>query len=171
MKKLFYRLLIALVVIACAMPFFMHDRYGRPLMTLADLKMPDLKTPDLPVSLADKLGSDDSRDHAAGGAQNSDDTVTVYRWKDDQGIWHFSDNVNPDGSSEALQVSLASNGGGGSRDESPASGEADPRLPGGDNTSIPILPILHAGETLEQARNVDKVLQQRYQQQEQILAH
>ena len=82
MKKLFYRLLIALVLIACTMPFFMHDRYGRPLMTVEDLKMPDLKTPDLPYSLADKLGSDDSSDHASDSPQQSDDTVIVYRWKD-----------------------------------------------------------------------------------------
>ena len=171
MKKLFYRLLIALVVIACAMPFFMHDRYGRPLITVADLKMPDLKTPELPVSLADKPGSDDNRDNTAGNPQKSDDTVTVYRWKDDQGIWHFSDNVNPEGSSEALEVSLASNGGSRSRDESPASRQGDPQQPGGGDTLMPVVPILHAGETMEQARNVDKVLQQRYQQQEQILAH
>ena len=149
----------------------MHDRYGRPLMTVEDLKMPDLKTPDLPYSLADKLGSDDSSDHASDSPQQSDDTVIVYRWKDDQGIWHFSDNVNPEGSSEALQVSLASNGGSRSRDESPVSKQEDPLLPGGGDTLTPVLPILHAGETLEQARSVDKVLRQRYQQQEQSLAH
>jgi len=45
MKKLYYRLLLTLVVLACVLPFIMKDEYGRPMMTVSDLKMPDLKLP------------------------------------------------------------------------------------------------------------------------------
>jgi len=169
-KKLFYRLLLTVVVVACVMPFFMHGRYGQPLMTVVDLKMPKLEMPDWSLSDSGQPVKEGDSNHAAAMPAGSGDSVTVYRWQDDRGIWHFSDDVNPEGGSEAVNVSF--NAG-----VSESGAEPPTPMPASSQTLAEVdvlsstLPLLHAGETLNQARNVEKILQQRYQHQEQILAH
>lgn len=170
MKKLFYRLLLTVVVVACVMPFFLHGRYGQPLMTVAELKMPKLEMPDWSLTDSGQSVNEGDRNLADDRPAGRADSVTVYRWQDDHGIWHFSDDVNPKGDSEAVNVSF--NGG-------VSESGAEPSKPmtvasqalAEEDTLPPTIPLLHAGETLDQARNVEKILQQRYQHQEQILAH
>ena len=167
MKKLFYRLLLTMVVVACVMPFVLRDRYGQPLMTVSSLKMPDLKIPgkDLIGGLVNVNGDNNP-------PADKEGIVTVYRWQDDQGIWHFSDKVNPDGRSEVMDVRLNAN-----VTQAPANQATDtagtPQSEAGGDTLLQpgVIPLLNAGETLKQARNVEGLLQQRYQRQEQTLAH
>ena len=161
MKKLYYRALLTIVVLACVMPFVMKGTDGRPLLQLSELKMPNLAVP-----------GKESIDHLTdtfeqAGPARQPDKVTVYRWKDDQGIWHFSNTENPGGKGETVQVSL-------DRTAAPttANGAAPQSRPASRAEELleEPLPILHAGEVLEQARNVETVLQQRYQRQEQMVS-
>lgn len=164
MKKLYYRLLLTMIVLASVMPFIMKGQDGRPLMTLANLKMPDLKVPGKETMSTIVDGASDNNPLAKKDAE-----VTVYRWQDDQGIWHYSDAVNPQGESEALAVKLNNNV---SESRSvnndmaaaPAQVDVDKLLQPG------AIPLLNAGETLQQARNVEKLMQQRYQNQERLLS-
>jgi len=163
MKKLYYRVLLTIVVLACVMPFVIKGGDGRPLLQVSELKMPALAVPGKEAigQLADKLDQDAKSDRQG-------DAVTVYRWQDDQGIWHFSDAANSTGARETMQVSVNKNV------------VAKPDDRGNDKASVAgnraeellsePLPLLHAGEILEQARNVETVLQQRYQRQEQALS-
>jgi len=162
MKKIYYRTLLTIVIVACLMPFVIKGRDGRPLLQLTDLKMPALA-----VSGKESIGRlGDSFDQSEKSARQTD-KVTVYRWQDDQGIWHFSDAENPAGHSEAVQVSL---------DKTvPAMPLSDTSAPGrpanrAEELLAEPLPLLHAGEVLEQARNVETVLRQRYQRQEQLVS-
>lgn len=156
MKKIYYRTLLTIIVVACLMPFVIKGRDGRPLMQLTDLKMPALAVPG-----KESIGG--MTDSFASSTQT--EKVTVYRWQDDQGIWHFSDAENPSGQSEAVQVSLDRTIPGTPVNE--ASAQARPASRAEEMLAEP-MPLLHAGEILEQARNVETVLQQRYQRQEQL---
>jgi len=96
------------------------------------------------------------------------DTVTVYRWQDDQGIWHYSDGANPQGQSEALNINVNAN-------ITSMTKAAESDSSAGPATNAEALldqphPLLHAGEVLQEAKNVEKVLQQRYRRQEQLLS-
>lgn len=158
MRKFFYRLLLVIIVMACGMPFIMKDQYGDPLMTLADIKMPGLSIPG--------KGLNNDGENAATAKR---DAIAVYRWQDDQGAWHFSDSENPDGNSETIKISYSA---GISRTgDASLSGNVPPPQQSRSNVEDLLesgaIPLLHAGEIMQQARDVEMLLQQRYQQQEQ----
>jgi len=162
MKKIYYRALLAIIVLACVMPFVIKDRDGRPLLQISELKMPVLTVPDKESigRLADSLDQQDKSDR-------QEDKVTVYRWQDDQGIWHFSNTENPNGQSETVQIRV-------DRTVAMTPDNGVPTRADSTNRAEQLLdeplPILHAGEVLQQASNVETVLQQRYQRQEQLVS-
>jgi len=163
-KKLYYRLLLTIIVLASVMPFIMKGQDGRPLMTMANLKMPDLKIPG-----KDAVGTliDDTRDNTS--LEEKDAVVKVYRWQDDGGVWHFSDDANPEGQSEVVDVQLNAS----VTETNTVQAAGASQVPGADVDKLlqpGFIPVLHAGEALDQARNVEKLLQQRYQNQEQTLS-
>lgn len=164
MKKLYYRTLLTIVVLACIMPLVIKGRDGRPLLQLSELKMPELALPGR-AAVVGALAETPGQQAQPAGQQ---DSVTVYRWQDDQGVWHFSNTANSAGPSETLQVDINNNIVASSTDhadaeEPPPGGRAEALL------SAP-LPLLHAGEAIDEARNVETVLQQRYQRQERMLS-
>lgn len=89
--KRFIRLLITLLIAAGVIPFFYpwHD----PLLSWREVKLPqlpELEAPDLPA------------------ISTGDDTVTVYRWQDSSGGWHFG-NEPPAGGSEYQRLQIDPN--------------------------------------------------------------
>ena len=88
----FIKLLILLVIIALAAPFFIKGQDGRPLMTLEDIKKPDSLE-----NYAESLGK--MGDSVSGVAKDSsskspESPAKVYSWRDEQGNVHYS-NVPP----------------------------------------------------------------------------
>jgi len=162
MKKIYYRSLLAIIVLACVMPFVIKGRDGRPLLQLSDLKMPAIAVPG-----KDSIGRLANSLDQGGKPTREADKVIVYRWQDDQGIWHFSDADNPLGDSETLQVSLDRTVTEPPTNDTPAQVGSASRA---EELLAEPLPLLHAGEVLEQARNVGTVLQQRYQRQEELVS-
>jgi hypothetical protein len=78
--------LLALLVVAGAAPFILPLDEGRPLLSLDDLKAPSL--PELPkVDLTSPAGESAAEPGPA----------HVYRWKDEGGNWHYSDEAPPEG--------------------------------------------------------------------------
>ena len=74
--KLFVKLLITALVLAVLLPFtILKDDSGRPLMSLRDLKMPDVSMPVQPDTEAVK------------GEGIKD---VIYQWRDDQGNLNFT---------------------------------------------------------------------------------
>jgi len=90
---MFYKLMIALLVIGGLAPFtFIKGKDGQPLMNFSDIKMPDTTLPDL--SMPDL-------------AKDSDETAvegTVYKWKDSNGSWQFTSEPPPKGKSFSSTV-------------------------------------------------------------------
>lgn len=82
---MFYKLMIALLVIAGLAPFtFIKGKDGKPLMSFSDIKMPDSSIPDI------KLPDLETKDNAVQDG-------TVFKWKDQNGIWQFSSEPPPKG--------------------------------------------------------------------------
>lgn len=78
--KFFVKLLIALLVLAVLLPFtVLKGKDGSPLMSLDDLKLPDLSLPEVPDSIGiPEVGSAINR------------TDVIYQWRDAKGELHFT---------------------------------------------------------------------------------
>ena len=85
--RFFVKLLIVAIVIAVMLPFtFLKGKDGRPLMSLDQLKGPDLAMPKLPSGITTPLTTPGS-----GGKD------VVYKWKDAAGVTQFSSTPPPAG--------------------------------------------------------------------------
>ena len=91
--KLFYKLLLFVLVAAIAAPFVLRDRDGRPLMSIHDLRIPEIALPDT-SRLKDVVRvTTDSVKTASDEAHDTTGTTThtrIYKWQDEEGGWHFS---------------------------------------------------------------------------------
>ena len=133
------------------------------MMTVSELKMPSLKLPGS-TTLDDLLPTS----KVSSTSPQSKSGVTVYKWQDDQGIWHFSNKDNRDGDSITMVIDANRNVTSMPRAVKPVAATGVPMSRAEALLAEP-LPILHAGEVLQEARNVENILQQRYQRQERAL--
>ncbi|MFQ5508950.1 MAG: DUF4124 domain-containing protein [Leptospirillia bacterium] len=97
-----------LLAVAIALPLVLKGADGKPLFSFSDLrapKLPPIPTVNLPdVHLPDVHLPDIKMDS---GKAEPDAPLTVYRWQDADGNWHFSDR-SPDGvSAEKTEVQAA----------------------------------------------------------------
>jgi hypothetical protein len=90
--------IILLVVLAFVIPFFLKGPDDRALISPDKIKLPKIKLP--------QKATEDTRPQAA-SLKRSPETKyrKVYKWKDKDGIWHFTDYPNPDGPSQVIYVS------------------------------------------------------------------
>lgn len=102
--KLFIKVMILLVVLACAAPFILKRSDGLPWMSVSDLKAPDISMPDV-KPLADKISS--LSDGKAG--KESPEPTMVYKWKDKNGVWHFADKESTTSPGEAIKIDAHAN--------------------------------------------------------------
>ena len=103
--KILVKLLLILLVLGAVVPLWLKDPAGRPVMVVEDwLRMPAqldgllAKARRALQTLAAGLESADAVD--AGQQPESD--AQYYRWQDERGRWHFSDQPPPDGSAAQL---------------------------------------------------------------------
>lgn len=88
--KLFVKLMLALLVLALALPFtFLKDDHGNSLMSFSDFSMPDFKIPDFP-----DVPSGKSLVPSVNGAAGMD---VFYKWHDAEGNVHFTTEPPADG--------------------------------------------------------------------------
>lgn len=90
--KLFIKLLLFVVVLALAAPFFMKKPDGTPMLTLQSLGL---------GAVSNKVSAvlPDSRPELP-------KTAEVYRWQDEKGAWHYSDKAQtPAAQKHQLQIS------------------------------------------------------------------
>lgn len=88
--KLFGKLLIATLVIGLLLPFtILKGKDGKPLMSFSSLKMPEMGLPDVP-----SLPKSTSTGLTTGAG--SDNTV-IYQWKDSSGSIQFTNSLPPEG--------------------------------------------------------------------------
>lgn len=167
--KLFAKLLLAALVLAVLLPFtILKDDSGNTLMSFSDFSLPDFSLP----SVSDKLP--DVKQITPGGnlLQGED---TVYQWRDDDGNLHFSTEppaqgieyevrrFDPDANviqSVKLPSGQKAEKAGGNRDAAVSAEPAEIGIP-------------YTGESIqklfEDARNLEKLLGQRFDDQEKAI--
>ncbi|MDJ0776265.1 MAG: DUF4124 domain-containing protein [Gammaproteobacteria bacterium] len=161
--KLFAKLMIALLVIAMALPFtVLKDDSGKPLISFSDLKMPDFSLPDFGEveQLAPTIDS-------AGSGKS-----LIYEWYDGAGNRNFSSEPPPEGVEYTVRgydpdanviqaVKLPDE----AQPEEVAGGDAEPVTEPGEIGNP--YSQENIDKLFEDARNIEKLLNQRLQQQEQ----
>ena len=160
--KLFAKLMIAVMVIAVALPFtVLKDDNGKPLLSFSDLKMPDLSMPDF--GKVEQL----TPNIDIGGGKD-----LIYEWYDAAGNRNFSSEPPPEGveytvrgydpNANVIQaVKLPEE-----NEEEGVGDAAEPIKKPGDGVN-PYSP--EAVEKLfEDAKNIEKLLNERLKQQEQV---
>lgn len=157
MKKLYYKLLITVLVLALVLPFIMRDRYGNYLMTLEDLKMPRLSLP----------GGNTVQQMTAAAGQQLDDhglldeaVVQVYKWQDTQGVWHYGEKAPQNGTAQLMNIHTQPPAVAGEPVPAPATADQEEPSVGFD------LPLLHAADTLHEAQHLQQKLNEHYERQQ-----
>ncbi len=180
---LFFKLMMFLVVLALAAPFVMKGPDGRPLMTLDDIKMPDVKVPEVPDSvknLSDKLP--DIKNPLSDSQPSSAKANKVYSWTDANGNVQFSNtppsgvtNVkateyHPDANVIKLDKPSSQSEPHGKKGMQPKEGAQQKHKPQGDS-ALQDVSSLYSPEGVQKLMNDAKALegkmQQRYQQYDQ----
>lgn len=77
-----YKLLIGLLIIACIAPLFIKGPDGEPIMSLDDWSM------ELPDAARQLMGESLPTSPVSNDGPTA--PTTVYRWQDENGQWHFS---------------------------------------------------------------------------------
>jgi hypothetical protein len=163
--KLFAKSLLAVLVIAMLLPFtILKDDSGKTLLSFSDFEWPDFSTPRLPkVPMVDSIG--DSAD--AGGSKNK-----VYRWFDGEGNIQFTTEPPPEGVDFEVRVfdpdvnviepvRLPSGEKPAARGETDSETSATPADADFNPYSADSLKKL-----FDKAKNVEKLLNERFQSQE-----
>ncbi|TNF91351.1 MAG: DUF4124 domain-containing protein [Gammaproteobacteria bacterium] len=83
--KLIKWLILIIVLLLLAAPFFLEDRHGRPLLTLSDLKKSDMGVPQMLERLPDV-----SKPTLPGTSSSK-----IYTWTDEKGQVHYSNQPPP----------------------------------------------------------------------------
>ena len=119
--KLFSKLMMFVLVAALAGPFFMKGPNGRPLMTLDDLSLPSFGLPSKAAGPVEVLSGKESDAWMQWGSGNKSSATlvnatdaegevlqearnTYYRWKDENGVWQFTKQPNPNTKNFVMKV-------------------------------------------------------------------
>jgi hypothetical protein len=93
--RYFIAAIILVAVIACIVPFFIKGPDDRALLTPDQVKLPEIKLlKKEPVDT--RFGADQKKGIADKKVKK------VYKWRDKNGAWHFTDYPNPNGPSELI---------------------------------------------------------------------
>lgn len=187
MKKLFIKLLLFIVVLACAGPFILKDKNGRPLMTVDKIKLPHLSMPDIkwPSFFSKKQSKPASTEILAEDSivpEEGQEVEKFYTYKDDKGVVHFTDQKpnldnykviylpkskeNSKGSLEKIKDKISS-----LTDKKPGSSSKDSGKESaktGLNLSLPG-PYSQVGKTIEDAKNLKGQVEKSYQERERMM--
>lgn len=146
---MFIRFMIAIVVIAIAAPFFIPGPNGTPIFTLDmfNFDKPSVSMPDI------NLGS---------GSDEPAANQTLYRYQDEAGNWHFTDQLPTEGGAEIIEVSDTN-----LMDAPPPPPPRVEREP--EISASPLTAITRGAEVMEEAQAVQEMLDGRLEDMDQSL--
>lgn len=98
--KLFVRLMLLVLVLAMAGPFFLKGPDGQPMLTVSDVKRTAANTGNSLKAQWRRMKGDVGR---AAGNENAG-KVKMFRWQDSAGQWHFSNEAPQGVAAEELYV-------------------------------------------------------------------
>jgi len=99
--KRFVLLMLALPVLAILLPFVIRGPDGRPLLTIDKIKAPQIELPGF-----SKLKGLFKKEKQSPKKKEppADRATKMYKWKNADGVWCFSDKLNADGPYEVIHV-------------------------------------------------------------------
>lgn len=160
--KLFIKLLILLLILACAAPFFLKGPNGRPLINLDKYKLPDLLIPSID-DFKNTLGLSSSDGNKATVVKKG--AIQVYKWRDERGVVHYSDRQDSGQKAKLTQIKgitiLPTN-----------QTTQVPKLPEKNTVNLPGLTTVPLGEIsklIKDAKQVEQLLQDRKLRQDAII--
>jgi len=170
--KIFLKLLMGLVVLAVIAPFYLKNQQGGQLMSLNDIKMPALSAPPVPEIVKSTL-SDISANIPS---SNSDDSaqektqIKVHKWRDKDGTWHFSNIDESHKGSNSKVIFIDSTINTTTPTKQPQREMASTKTSSVENiTPSLLLPLTHGKATVDQARQIQEMLEQRHKTQQQMM--
>ena len=162
--KLFVKLLIVILIIGVLLPFtILKGEDGKPLMSFGNINMPDISLPDLPKS----SGNNSSK--------SSTGKDLIYKWTDSEGNIQFSTSPPPEGIKYTVKgydpntnliqaVELPK------EDSEDSSNDSESKKSPSPPDGIGSVYSPEAVEKLfEDAKNVEKLLNERFKNQEAIV--
>lgn len=158
------RLLLLLLILVGVLPFIFP--WQKPLLSWHSLSLPDLS--ELKARLAEAPEVTSLQPATSAGSAGESQTVTIYRWRDEQGGWHFSNEEPPRGINfERMSIDPDTN----LLPVQPSSPERSNRDQGSTQTankggSYTAEELMQLKQKAEEAK---KALEQRYREQEQRL--
>lgn len=167
--KFFVKLLMGIVVLAVIAPFYLKDKKGASLLSLNNIKMPELGMPEIPQNMQSTvsgLTSQVSMSTEATSTSQAAPKIKVHKWKDENGQWHFSsaDNAQKGVKSEVILLDATKAPPPAPKPVSQEAASTD------DVTNITpniLLPLTHGKQAMDQARQVKALLEQRSKLQQQ----
>jgi hypothetical protein len=170
--KIFLKLLMGLVVLAVIAPFYLKNQQGGQLMSLSDIKMPTLSTPAVPEIVKSTL-SDISTNIPSSSSDDSTEEKTqikVHKWRDKDGTWHFSniDDSHNGTNSKVIFIDSAENTATPIKKPQPEATSTKTNSVENITPSL-LLPLTHGKATLDQARQIQGMLEQRHKTQQQMM--
>ncbi len=172
--KIFLKLLMALVVLAVIAPFYLKNEQGVPLMSFNDIKMPNLSAPAMPDSLKSAVSGISSKISSSDmiGSTPEKAQIKVHKWRDQDGVWHFSniDESRTGSNSTVILLDPAKNTFTPTSVKQPQRETTSMQTSGVENiTPNILLPLTHGKATMDQAKQVKELLEQRSQMQQQMM--
>jgi hypothetical protein len=92
--KIFIKLLIFIIILACIAPFLLKGPDGKPLVSADAISLPTLPS-------WTEIKNKSSRFFNWGGSQQN---IQVYKWIDKKGVTHYSDKNDPRYSSTLTEI-------------------------------------------------------------------
>ncbi len=172
--KIFLKLLMALVVLAVIAPFYLKNQQGVPLMSFNDIKMPNLSTPAIPESMKSAVSGISSKIPSSNmiGSAPEKNEIKVHKWRDRDGVWHFSniDESRTGSNSTVILLDPGKNTFTPTPAKQSQQATTSMKTSGIENVTPNILlPLTHGKATMDQAKQVQKLLEQRSQMQQQLM--
>jgi len=103
--KLFFRLMIFVILLVFASLFFIKGSDNKPILSLDSFRKANISMPssesveDIKQDLAEKI-----KKAADTLPIDKDKTVTIYKWKDSKGNWTYSDHPNTGGGYDKVVI-------------------------------------------------------------------
>lgn len=168
--KIFVKLLMGVVVLAVVAPFYLKDKNGAALLSLNNIKMPELGMPEIPQNMQSTvagLTSQVSMSTETTDSVQATPKIKVHKWKDENGQWHFSsaDNSQKGIKSEVILLDATKIP---PPEPKPAAQEVASTDDVTNITPNILLPLTHGKQTMDQARQVKELLEQRSKLQQQM---
>ena len=89
--------IILLILLACLLPFFLKGPGDQKLLSTDKIKLPEIK-------FLKKKPQDTRVIPTTTGDKRTKNSKTIFKWKDKDGVLHFTDYPNPNGPSQEMEA-------------------------------------------------------------------